>query len=176
MGSAFAVRMHAALRGKHKAVEHVAEGKETETFWLSLGGKTDYAREDPSEAGPAAPAAFSVTREARLYAISDASGSIKVEEVHNFSQADLSENEVFILDARTAVFLWEGAHASKGEHAALAALADEYVSSAVASGRLCPGVPVALCKSGVEPPGFTAMFPGWDWELVKIFADPMAAK
>ena len=78
MGNAFAARMHAALHGKHKVVELLSEGKETETFWLSLGaGKPEdraYAREAPGEV-PDAPAAFAVSREPRLYAVSDAGGA-----------------------------------------------------------------------------------------------------
>ena len=179
VGNAFAARMHAALRGKHKVVELLSEGKETDTFWLSLGASKPedraYAREVPGE-GPDAPAAFAVSREPRLYAISDASGTLRVEEVHNFAQGDLAEDTVFILDARTAVFCWEGAHASQGEHGALAGLADEFVHSAVAAGKLAAGVPVVFVRSGAEPPAFTAMFAGWDRALVKRFVDPLALK
>jgi hypothetical protein len=171
VGAAFAARMLSAVRSNHERVELVSEGGESDTFWLSLGGKADYAREAPGE-GPAAPAAFAVSREPRLYAVSDASGAVKVEEVHCFAQGDLDEDAVFILDARSAVFLWEGKRASKGEHAALATLADEFVASAVAAGRLAAGVPVVYVKSGFEPPGFTAMFAGWDHSLVKPFVDP----
>ena len=159
--------MLAALPSKHKVVELMSEGAEKPTFWGSLGGQMAYASEDPGAAGGGAPAAFTLSREPRLFAASDASGALRVEEVHFFAQGDLCEDDVFVLDARTAVFVWEGSRCSKGEHGALAALADEYVASAIGAGRLAPGVPVVFVKSGAEPPGFKAQFAGWDAAAVK---------
>ncbi|CAF4369784.1 unnamed protein product, partial [Adineta steineri] len=52
---------------------------------------------------------------ARLYEISNASGYTTAIEITNFTQADLDEDDVMLLDAWTSIFLWIGRNANKTE-------------------------------------------------------------
>ena len=80
-------------------VVQVAEGEESEDFWNSLGGKGPY---NSVKAGELAP------RDPRLFHLSNATGSFRVEEVFAFEQEDLNDEDVYLLDSFTTVFLWVG--------------------------------------------------------------------
>ncbi|MBA0846285.1 hypothetical protein Goarm_022954, partial [Gossypium armourianum] len=87
------------------ALKRAREGKESNTFWLALGGKKSYTSEIES----------SETHITILTVISmivcfhvDATGKFEVEEVYNFSQDDLLTEDILILDTRAEVFVWVG--------------------------------------------------------------------
>ena len=134
-----------------REVATVAEGQEPEGFWNDLGGKGEYARTSPGEQHPKA---------ARLFQASTATGAFRVEEVFDFEQTDLSEDDVFLTDVYTSLFVWVGAKSTEEEKKKSFDLAAKFVSEAT-DGR-SPDTPVTRVVSGSEPPFFTAMFRTWD--------------
>ena len=52
-------------------------------------------------------------KEARLFEISNITGTVKVDEVHNFSQEDLLDDDVMMLDTFTTVYIWIGSQAQQ---------------------------------------------------------------
>lgn len=80
-------------------IVQVKEGEEPEEFWSSLGGKGAYSSVKAGELAP---------RDPRLFQLSNATGSFKVEEVFYFEQEDLNDEDVMLLDSYTTVFLWIG--------------------------------------------------------------------
>jgi hypothetical protein len=67
------------------------EGAEDEYFWSAIGGRTEYS--SIKETG--VPAGF----EPRLFQCSNAHGYFFVQEVFNFSQDDLMNDDVMLLDS-----------------------------------------------------------------------------
>jgi len=80
-------------------VEVIQEGNETDGFWTLLGGKKPYADNPEFEQHDI---------KARLFQCSDATGIFKVDEIMNFCQDDLINDDVMILDAYHEVFVWIG--------------------------------------------------------------------
>eukprot|EP00397_Hematodinium_sp_SG-2012_P003210 GEMP01003218.1.p1 GENE.GEMP01003218.1~~GEMP01003218.1.p1 ORF type:complete len:818 (+),score=214.95 GEMP01003218.1:41-2494(+) len=132
----------------------VAEGSEEEEFWTALGGLTEYAS-DPAMCDPLFMA--------RLFHISNATGALRCEEVFNFTQVDLLEEDVILLDVKTSVFVWIGNLAHKDEIANAPKIAKEYIAT-------CPDnrgdIPVVVVRQGTEPLLFTCHF-NWSEDTVQ---------
>jgi advillin len=94
--------------------------------------------------------------EPRLFHCSNASGAFKVAEVHRFSQQDLCQDDVYLLDTGREIFMWIGhnSNAQEREHAAEAAL--DYAAKAPDGRRA--DTPVFKVIAGSEPPVFTCHF------------------
>ena len=104
-----------------RAVVAVAEGDEPEAFWALLGGRAAYAQAAPGEQLP---------KPARLFQASGAAGSFKVEEVHDFDQSDLADDDVFLMDIFTQLFVWVGALAPEEDRKQAFELAERFVQEA----------------------------------------------
>jgi len=147
-----------------KSPEHtfVFEGQEKKDFWTLLGGKKPYFDQKVLKQGEE-------VSEPRLFQMSNASGNITVEEIVDFSQEDLIEEDVMLLDASHTIFAWFGLTSNKQEQRECVRIAKEYLES-------CPNerdgdTPIALIKQGMEPPNFTGFFGSWDeskWEVEQI--------
>ena len=84
-----------------KRYELVMEGQEPQAFWDALGGKKEYVsapKEDDTMD----------LRPPRLFHCSNDKGYFYAEEVFDFTQNDLEEDDVMILDSFKEVFLWLG--------------------------------------------------------------------
>lgn len=131
----------------------VTEADEPAEFWELLGGKEEYASYEHL---------IDVPVEARLFWCSNASGTFKAEEILNFAQEDMRDDDVFILDTYLEVFVWIGSEANDVERKSAAKLAVEYVTTAT-DGR-DPDQPILVIQSGHEPSLFTCHFHAWDYE------------
>jgi hypothetical protein len=165
-------------------VQIVTEGSEPSEFWSAVGGRGTYAERSYWQQAP---------RDPRLYRCSDAFGRFEVEEISNFDQSDLNNDDVFILDIYTTVFVWIGSGSTTNEKAKASELAERFVSEStdgrdpdVPIIRIHAGMlaclntlfPMLLCYSvaGEEPAMFTAQFQGWTPFEASTYVDPYEAK
>nr|XP_020501090.1 villin-like protein isoform X1 [Labrus bergylta] len=131
----------------------VMEGQEPAKFWVALGGKAPYAsdkrlqREEP---------AYSP----RLFECSNQSGRFRMTEVEDFSQSDLDEEDVMLLDTWEEIFLWVGISANQYETKEALNSAEDYLRTHPADRD--PDTPVIFIKQGYEPLTFTGWFNAWD--------------
>ncbi|XP_070570156.1 advillin-like isoform X2 [Ptychodera flava] len=131
----------------------VPEGQEPTDFWSSIGGKAPYAstpRLQESE----------LDHPPRLFQCSNASGSFRVEEVDDFTQEDLIEDDVMLLDTWDELFIWIGSGANDTEKKESINTARDYIKTDP-SGR-DEDTPLIAVKQGFEPPTFTGWFMAWN--------------
>mmetsp|Transcript_26822 Transcript_26822/g.44525 ORF Transcript_26822/g.44525 Transcript_26822/m.44525 type:complete len:311 (+) Transcript_26822:166-1098(+) len=149
---------------KHgRPTEIVKEGEEPEAFWEALGGKADYPHhKDLPEA----------SREPQLFHCSNSKGFFDIQPIYDFSQADLDDADVYLLDTFVTVFIWIGIEASEQEKAETMKAASLYISKAGHP----DDTPIVQVHSGAEPLMFTCNFVGWDFEKKQAYEDPYQAK
>jgi hypothetical protein len=152
-----------------RSVVTLVEGSEPDEFWEALGGRSEYPELGPGETVP---------REPRLFWATTAIGYFKVEEVDNFDQDDLVDDDVMILDTFTQVFVWIGSKATEEEKARGVEFATQYVETSADGSRRIEDVPIIQVKAGSEPAIFTCHFHGWDYDLAQtnLFHDPYEAR
>uniref|UniRef100_A0A8C0VSE6 Villin 1 n=1 Tax=Cyanistes caeruleus TaxID=156563 RepID=A0A8C0VSE6_CYACU len=137
----------------------IAEGQEPPEFWLALGGKSQYAsskrlQEENPSVSP------------RLFECSNKTGTFLATEILDFTQDDLEESDVYLLDTWDQVFFWIGNGANESEKEAAAVMAQEYLRSHPSGRDL--DTPIIVVKQGYEPPTFTGWFLAWDplnWDV-----------
>ncbi|XP_014809683.1 PREDICTED: villin-1 isoform X2 [Calidris pugnax] len=143
----------------------IAEGQEPAEFWAALGGKSQYAnskrlQEENQSVSP------------RLFECSNKTGTFLATEIVDFTQDDLEEDEVYLLDIWDQVFFWIGRGANQAEKEAAAVMAQEYLRTHP-SGRDI-NTPIIVVKQGYEPPTFTGWFLAWDpfrWDDKKSYEE-----
>ena len=80
-------------------IETLSEGTEPALFWATLGGKAPYAdsgrmQEEEGE------------DHVRLFECSNATGNFRCEEIAEFTQEDLDEDDVMLLDSGSEVCVY----------------------------------------------------------------------
>lgn len=98
-------------------VEHIApgseittvqEGEEPDEFWELLGGKDSYKESFEND--------LRAVGEAKLFHLQiNSKGKIQVEEIEEYEQRDLVEDDVMVLDNGTVVYIWVGSGAEEEE-------------------------------------------------------------
>ncbi|XP_076823836.1 villin-1-like [Clavelina lepadiformis] len=149
-----------------KDLETLSEGNEPALFWAALGGRVPYA--DSSKLQESEH-----EHNARLFECSNASGNFKCEEIVNFVQEDLDEDDVMLLDTYSEVYLWVGQGANAIEKKESVAAAINYLKTDPTGAR-DPHTPIITVKQGFEPPTFTGWFGVWDpskWSGNKSYED-----
>lgn len=149
-----------------REVEPIREGKEPKAFWEAIGGYEEYATgKHMEEEKPSYPP--------RLFQCSNASGAFRVEEIFEFCQEDLVEDDVMFLDTYDEVFVWIGEGANEVEKAEAVTVAMDYVRSDP-SGRTLEDTMMIQVKQGYEPLNFTGHFQAWDrdvWSKGKTYEE-----
>jgi len=117
-------------------------------FWDFLGGKKKI--KTAAEGGDDAD----LKDKKRLLKVSDASGTLKVEEI-GFARKNLSNNDVFIVDTLHSVFVWIGTGASPAERKNGFSLAQTYLNGQPHRNK---GTPIVRLLQGGENEEFEANF------------------
>ncbi|XP_037535559.1 advillin [Nematolebias whitei] len=133
--------------------EIVAEGQEPVEFWELLGGKAPYANDKRLQQ-------VVTDHEPRLFECSNKTGRFIVSEVTQFTQDDLSEDDVMLLDIWDQLILWIGKEANEVERKEAVITSQEYLRTH--PGDRDPDTPIVMIKQGFEPPTFTGWFAAWD--------------
>jgi hypothetical protein len=100
----------------------------------------------------------------RLFQCSNSKGVFKVIEVPYFSQDDLDNEDIMMLDTYSVVFLWVGNRSSEVEKRMSVDVALEYAAYDKSRGE-CQ---VFAVQAGMEPPEFTCHFHGWDHKKAEV--------
>uniref|UniRef100_A0A8D2LXS4 Scinderin n=1 Tax=Varanus komodoensis TaxID=61221 RepID=A0A8D2LXS4_VARKO len=137
----------------------VEEGSEPQELLQVLGCKPQLREGDDSD-----DEAADITnrRIAKLYMVSDASGSMKVSvaaEENPFSRAMLLSEECFILDHGVArqIFVWKGKNANPHERKAAMKTAEEFIQQM----NYPANTQIQVLPEGGETPTFTQFFRDW---------------
>ncbi|XP_033841413.1 villin-1 [Periophthalmus magnuspinnatus] len=132
------------------------EGQEPAEFWVALGGKTPYANDKSLQTQEP-------QHSPRLFECSNQTGRFMITEVDDFTQCDLDETDVMLLDTWEEIFLWIGNLAYEYETKEAWNSAREYLRTHPA-GR-DPDTPICFVKQGREPLTFTGWFNAWDPQM-----------
>nr|CAB3267612.1 villin-1 [Phallusia mammillata] len=147
-------------------LETISEGNENMEFWAALGGKVPYADSPKLQEQDGSD-------EPRLFECSNASGNFKCEEINNFDQDDLDEDDVMLLDSGSEIYLWIGKGANAQERKESVVIALNYLKTDPTGSR-DPHTPIITVKQGFEPPTFTGWFLAWDpskWSSNKSYEE-----
>ncbi len=122
------------------------EGEESAAFWDSIGGQGEYSKVKESMG-------ISPDFEPRLFGVSTLSGFLWMEEVPAFGQEDLNNNDCYILDAYSTIYVWIGNGSNKAEKKGVHTRAKKYLEDTNDS-RDKTQVMIEEVLAGREPPQF----------------------
>lgn len=156
--------VHDMTIAKHVDTEILSQAESRSRVIVNLLGGKDAAPNTFSSSRPTGgskkrSADDSPSRPRRLFRLSDASGTLSfdlVKEKEAINQSDLDGNDIFLLDAGKAVWVWEGQNASKAEQAMWIKVAQSYVRQLqeASEDARAPFTPVAKVVEGNESPAF----------------------
>jgi len=133
----------------------IAEGAEPHDWWQKLGGKAEYAT---------GATTMGVHYEPRLFQISNGYGAMNFEEIFHFTQEDLLDEDIMLLDVGSSIFLWVGTESNEEEKEAASEIIKTYVKEAAALDGRSTDHCCGIVQAGHEPSIFTSHFLHWDPE------------
>ncbi|XVF05346.1 hypothetical protein REPUB_Repub05bG0164200 [Reevesia pubescens] len=141
----------------------VREGSEPDSFWSSLGGKTEYPREKQMKKFIEDPRLFKFISTEVGYGSFAAwfDFPIQVKEIYSFTQDDLTTEDVLVLDCQKEIYVWVGRNSTiKSKQVALN-LGLKFLETDILEEELSLETPIYVIREGHEPPFFTCFFE-WD--------------
>lgn len=99
-----------------------------------------------------------------------------VRQVDNYDQSDLNDEDVFLLDTYTQLFVWIGSQSTEEEKTKAIDFAAQYIRE-IDDGRDAD-IPIIRVHAGQEPAMFSSHFLAWDSEYAtkRVFKDPYQVK
>ncbi|KAK4760176.1 hypothetical protein SAY87_023307 [Trapa incisa] len=131
------------------------EGTETEAFWELLGGKADH---------PSQKIARTTASDLHLFCCAFPDGNLKVTEIYNFDQDNLTTEDIFILDCLSEIFVWVGKQVNPKKRLQALTIAENFLQCDFLIENLSGEAPVYVIMEGSEPRFFTCFF---TWDSVK---------
>ncbi|XP_057955773.1 villin-1 isoform X3 [Malania oleifera] len=130
----------------------VREGSEPDLFWDALGGKAEYSRGKETRGYMEDP---------HLFACTLVNGNFKVKEIFNFTQDDLTTEDVLVLDCSIEIYVWIGRHSNVQSKQQAFSLGLKFLETDILVEGLSLETPIYVVTEGHEPPFFTRFF-AWD--------------
>lgn len=155
-----------AFTTKPEARIEVREGNEGQDFWQAVGGQAEYSKvKEQGNAG----------FEPRLFHVSNASGYTFMKELPAFTQEDLLNNDVYVLDAYNVLYIWIGNKSNSFEKKGAYSKVEKYLEGLTDS-RDKKSVTICEVNAGKEPGQFTVNFIQWEPEVAQkwLDEDPLA--
>ncbi|KYQ88824.1 protovillin [Tieghemostelium lacteum] len=142
---------------KQQGSVYMEEGQEPDEFWTVL--QPDFKEKKYYQL----ERSIEQELKTRLFQCSNNSGVFKVFEIFDFSQDDLDQDDVMILDTGREIFVWIGKDSNDVEKSMSMETALEYVQAAPQSRK---DDPIYRIESSEEPIQFTSCFHAWDVQKV----------
>ncbi|XWS71583.1 hypothetical protein CRYUN_Cryun03dG0150300 [Craigia yunnanensis] len=142
------------------------EGSEPDSFWSSLGGKTEYPREKEMKKFIEDPHLFKFTCTEVGYGSFAAwfDFPFQVKEIYSFTQDDLTTEDVLVLDCHKELYVWVGRQSTiKSKEVALN-LGLKFLQTDILEEELSLETPIYVISEGHEPSFFTCFF---EWDPLK---------
>jgi len=128
------------------------EGSEYDQFWKLLGVKSEYLSQKIVRDQESDPHLFSCTF---------SKGVLKVREIFNFTQDDLTTEDIFILDCHSCIFIWVGWRVDTKIRAHALSIGEKFIELDILMENLSRETPLYVITEGSEPQYFTRFFT-WD--------------
>ncbi|KAI7981332.1 Villin-1 [Camellia lanceoleosa] len=148
----------------------VREGTEPDLFWNALGGKSEYPREKENNTFMDDPHLFICA-----FTEGNSAGDFKAKEIYNFSQDDLTTEDVLVLDCHSEIYVWIGRHSNIGPKQEALTIGLKFVEMDILVEGLSSESPIYVVTEGYEPPFFTRFFE-WDSSKANMLGNSFERK
>lgn len=130
----------------------VREGNEPDAFWNALGGVAEHPREKLFNG---------YTEDPNLFTCAIIENDLKVKEIFDFTQDDLTTEDVLVLNCHNEIHVWVGRHSKVTSKQQALSLGLKFLEADVLHEGLSVETPIYIVAEGHEPPFFTHFF-NWD--------------
>jgi hypothetical protein len=94
-----------------------------------------------------------------------------MKEIYNFSQDDLNNNDIMVLDVFSTMYIWVGLKSNETERKNVMKKVEQYIEG-ITDGRDKAKVQFVMVEPCSEPPSFTTHFPEWEEEVSQQWLEP----
>ncbi|XAR60727.1 hypothetical protein NMG60_11034210 [Bertholletia excelsa] len=144
----------------------VREGSEPDDFWNTLGGRGEYKRDKEI---------IGFVEDPHLFICELNKGDLKVKEIYNFSQDDLTTEDVLVMDCQKEIYVWIGRHSKIGSKKEALTIGLKFLEMDVLVEGLSLETPLYVVTEGCEPPFFTQFFE-WDFSKANMLGNSFERK
>lgn len=103
------------------------------------------------------------------------SGDLKVKEIFNFTQDDLTTEDILVLDCCREIYVWIGCHSDLNSRQEALKIGWKFLETDILAEGLSLETPIYVVTEGHEPPFFTRFF-AWDPSKAKMHGNSFERK